>query len=59
MFLAGAFSNISILGDAIDGLDNDLWILMHRDLKAVPRIRAFNDFMFPRLKAKSALFAGA
>ncbi len=59
MFLAGAFSNITILGDAIDGLDNDLWILMHRDLRAVPRIRAFNDFMFPRLKAKSALFAGA
>ncbi|QPO13205.1 LysR family transcriptional regulator [Thalassospira sp. A40-3] len=59
MFLAGAFDNIAVLGNAIDGLDNDLWMLMHRDLKAVPRVRAFNDFIFPRLKAKSALFAGA
>lgn len=59
LFLTGAFANISVLGDAIDGLDNDLWMLMHRDLKSVPRVRAFNDFMFPRLKAKSVLFAGA
>ncbi len=59
LFLAGAFANIAVLGDAIDGLDNDLWMLMHRDLKSVPRVRAFNDFMFPRLKAKTALFAGA
>lgn len=58
LFLTGAFANIAVLGDAIDGLDNDLWMLMHRDLKSVPRVRAFNDFMFPRLKAKSALFAG-
>lgn len=59
LFLTGAFANIAVLGDAIDGLDNDLWMLMHRDLKSVPRMRAFNDFMFPRLKAKSSLFAGA
>ena len=59
MFLAEAFDNIAVLGDAIEGLDNDLWMLMHRDLRAVPRVRAFNDFMFPRLKAKSAMFAGA
>jgi DNA-binding transcriptional LysR family regulator len=58
MFLAGAFDNVAVLGDPIDGLDNDLWILMHRDLKAVPRMRAFNDFMFPRLKAKATLFSG-
>lgn len=59
LFLTGAFANIAVLGDTIDGLDNDLWMLMHRDLKSVPRVRAFNDFMFPRLKAKSVLFAGA
>lgn len=58
LFLTGAFANIAVLGDAIDGLDNDLWMLMHRDLKSVPRVRAFNDFIFPRLKAKSVLFAG-
>lgn len=58
LFLSRAFANIAVLDDAIEGLDNDLWMLMHRDLKSVPRIRAFNDFMFPRLKAKSALFAG-
>lgn len=58
-FLAGAFGNIRVLGDPIDGLDNDLWMLTHRDLQATPRIRAFNDFMFPRLKSRRALFAGA
>ncbi|WP_033067489.1 LysR family transcriptional regulator [Thalassospira australica] len=58
-FLAAAFGNIAVFGDPIDGLDNDLWILMHRDLQATPRVRAFNDFMFPRLKRRAAQFAGA
>lgn len=57
-FLARAFANIQVLGKPINGLDNDLWVLIHHDLQAVPRIRAFNEFMFARLKAKSALFAG-
>lgn len=58
VFLAKAFGNIRILTDPIDGLDNDLWMLIHRDLQTVPRIRAFNDFMFPRLKAHNAVFVG-
>lgn len=57
-FLAAAFDNIAVFGDPIDGLDNDLWMLMHRDLQATPRVRAFNDFMFARLKRRAALFAG-
>ncbi len=57
-FLAAAFDNIGVMGDPINGLDNDLWMLMHRDLQATPRIRAFNDFMFPRLKRHQGLFAG-
>ena len=57
-FLVAAFDHIDVLGDPIDGLDNDLWILMHRDLRATPRVKAFNDFMFPRLRQKAALFAG-
>ncbi|RCK41551.1 LysR family transcriptional regulator [Thalassospira profundimaris] len=58
-FLVAAFANIAVIGDPVEGLDNDLWMLMHRDLKATPRVRAFNDFMFPRLKQKAPLFAGA
>lgn len=58
-FLVAAFANIAVIGDPLEGLDNDLWMLMHRDLKATPRVRAFNDFMFPRLKQKAPLFAGA
>jgi len=58
-FLVAAFANIAVIGDPVEGLDNDLWMLMHRDLKATPRVRAFNDFMFPRLKQKASLFAGA
>lgn len=57
-FLATAFDHIAVIGDPIKGLDNDLWMLMHRDLRETPRVRAFNDFMFPRLKQKAALFSG-
>jgi DNA-binding transcriptional LysR family regulator len=32
-------------------LDTDVWILTHADLKQVPRIRLFTDFMYERLKA--------
>jgi DNA-binding transcriptional LysR family regulator len=36
-------------------LDTDLWILIHADLKHVPRIRLFTDFMYERLRTSDAV----
>lgn len=36
-------------------LDTDVWILTHADLKQVPRIRLFTDFMYERLKAQRGI----
>lgn len=39
-------------------LDESLWLLLHRDLQKVARIRAFLDFMAPRLAAYRPLLEG-
>jgi DNA-binding transcriptional LysR family regulator len=39
-------------------LDTDVWILTHADLKHVPRIRVFTDFMYERLRASTAIVRG-
>jgi len=36
-------------------LDTDVWILTHADLKQVPRIRLFTDFMYERLKTQRGI----
>jgi DNA-binding transcriptional LysR family regulator len=36
-------------------LDTDVWILTHADLKHVPRIRLFTDFMHERLRASKGI----
>jgi DNA-binding transcriptional LysR family regulator len=36
-------------------LDTDVWILTHADLKQVPRIHLFTDFMYRRLRTHPAL----
>lgn len=36
-------------------LDTDVWILTHADLKQVPRIRLFTDFMYERLRASDGI----
>jgi DNA-binding transcriptional LysR family regulator len=38
-------------------LDTDVWILTHADLRRVPRIRLFMDFMHERLQANGAIVA--
>lgn len=43
------------IGDPDAQLDTDLWILIHADLKHVPRIRLFTDFMYERLKKCEAI----
>ena len=36
-------------------LDTDVWILTHADLKQVPRIRSFTDFVYERLRAHKGI----
>jgi DNA-binding transcriptional LysR family regulator len=36
-------------------LDTDVWILTHADLKQVPRVRLFTDFMYERLRAHKGI----
>ena len=38
-------------------LDTEVWILTHPDLKQVPRIRLFTDFMHERLRTSEDLVA--
>jgi DNA-binding transcriptional LysR family regulator len=56
---------LTLLGDADDQLvrirepdpqlDTDVWILTHADLKHVPRIRLFTDFMYERLRKQRGI----
>ena len=39
------------LTEPIEDLDTDVWILIHPDVRRVPRIKAFSDFMYERLSA--------
>lgn len=36
-------------------LDTDVWLLTHADLKQVPRVRLFTDFMYERLRAHKGI----
>jgi DNA-binding transcriptional LysR family regulator len=46
------------LGPPIPVGDSELWVLTHRDLKAVARVRAVSDFLARGLGAKRKLLAG-
>ena len=46
------------LGDPIAELSAPLWILTHKDLKDVPRVRAVSDFLTNRILAERALLEG-
>lgn len=56
---------LTLLGDADDQLvrirepdpqlDTDVWILTHADLKHVPRIRLFTDFMYEGLRKQRGI----
>ncbi len=37
------------LGDPIAELDTQLWVLTHPDLRRVPRIQVFTDFLYEQL----------
>ncbi len=46
------------LGAPIDELAAPLWILTHKDLKDVPRVRAVSDFLANRIVAERELLEG-
>jgi DNA-binding transcriptional LysR family regulator len=57
-FLGDAASELTRLGPPIPALGSELWLLTHRDLRQVARIRAFLDFMDRALRPMRALFEG-
>ncbi|MET3794230.1 LysR family transcriptional regulator [Aquamicrobium terrae] len=40
------------LGEPIDGLESEVWLLIHADLRRTPRIRSFMDFAGPLLRSR-------
>jgi len=46
------------LAPPVDTLATDLWLLTHREMRHVPRIRAMIDILAERLQAERALIAG-
>jgi DNA-binding transcriptional LysR family regulator len=52
-YLAKQFG-LRSLGEPVDGLDSEIWLLIHADLRRTPRIRSFMDFAAPRLRAQLA-----
>jgi DNA-binding transcriptional LysR family regulator len=49
--LAGDDDQLVRIREPEPQLDTDVWILTHADLKQVPRIRLFTQFMYERLRA--------
>lgn len=57
-FMADAEPSLTRIGGPIDKLEGELWLLTHRDLRRVARIRSFLDFMAGRLGARRTLLSG-
>lgn len=57
-FLGDTAPELRRVRPPIDALTTDLWILTHRDLRHVARVRAFVDFMDAALRRAAALFEG-
>jgi len=58
-FLGDTAPELKRLGPPLDGLASELWLLTHRDLRHVARVRAFMDFMDRTLRPMRPLFEGA
>jgi DNA-binding transcriptional LysR family regulator len=57
-FLGDAAPELRRLGPPLAALDSALWLLTHRDLRQVARIRAFMEFMDHALRPMRPLFEG-
>jgi DNA-binding transcriptional LysR family regulator len=49
VLLAERHRDLVRLAEPDDALDTEIWLLTHSDLRRVPRIRLFMDFMYERL----------
>jgi DNA-binding transcriptional LysR family regulator len=58
-FLANRRAELVQLAEPDDALDTGLWVLTHTDLRQVPRVRLFMDFVHERLRAASELGGAA
>jgi DNA-binding transcriptional LysR family regulator len=58
-FLGDTAPELKRLSPPLDGLTSELWLLTHRDLRHVARVRAFLDFMDRTLRPMRAVFEGA
>ena len=57
-FLGDAATELRRVTPPVAELATDLWLLTHRDLRRVARVRAFLDFMDKRLRRLSGTFEG-
>jgi DNA-binding transcriptional LysR family regulator len=57
-FLGDAAPELKRLGPPLDALAGELWLLTHRDLRHVARVRAFMEFMDRTLRPMRPLFEG-
>jgi len=57
-FLGDAATELRRVCPPIDELASELWLLTHRDLRHVARIRAFLDFMHGALRPRQGAFEG-
>ena len=57
-YLGDQDPDLERLGPPIPVGDSELWVLTHRDLKAVARVRAVSDFLARGLGARRKLLAG-
>ncbi|SMF71795.1 transcriptional regulator, LysR family [Tistlia consotensis] len=57
-YLADPDPTLTRLGDPVTGLDSELWLLTHPDLRRTARVRAFLDFMGKEIAARAPLLAG-
>jgi DNA-binding transcriptional LysR family regulator len=53
--LADDEKNLTQLAEPTDVLDTDLWILIHRDVRRVARIKALSAFLYERLSKSDKL----
>ena len=57
-FLGDADERLERLGDPVPEAASALWLLIHADLRRSARVRAFVDFLYPRLRQLSPTFEG-
>jgi len=55
-YMARAFSDLELVFDCDEQWSRTVWVLTHRDLKSVHRIRLFIEFLKDRFAARKFEF---